>query len=102
MSSQPRSCGTANADSGGDDPVARRSIGSAALEPARTSPCSAAAQLEQQNAKAHSKRPTSINMKTHSSKFGSKHLKVVTFVTRQRKRPRAEGEVEDDRQANRA
>ena len=38
MSSQPRLCGTANAGSGGDDPVAIKPIGSAAREPAHTSP----------------------------------------------------------------
>ena len=38
MSSQPRLSGMANAGNGGADPVASRSIGSAALEPARTGP----------------------------------------------------------------
>jgi hypothetical protein len=38
MSSQPRLCGTANAGSGGADPIASRSTGSAAREPAHTSP----------------------------------------------------------------
>ena len=38
MSSPRRLCGTANAGSGGADPVAIKPIGSAALEPARTSP----------------------------------------------------------------
>jgi hypothetical protein len=55
MSSRRRLCGTANAGSGGDDPVAIKPIGSAAREPAHTSPCGAAAQREQQNAKPHSK-----------------------------------------------
>ena len=36
MSSRPRLCGTANAGSGGDNPVATKPIGSAALGPART------------------------------------------------------------------
>jgi hypothetical protein len=54
MSSQRRLCGTANAGSGAD-PVASRSIGSAALGPAPTDRFIATGQTEHQNARAHSK-----------------------------------------------
>jgi hypothetical protein len=45
-------CGTANGDSG-DDPVARRSIGSAAREPAPTDRFIATGQTEHQNTRSH-------------------------------------------------
>ena len=55
MSSRPRLCGTANAGSGGDDPVASKPIGSAALGPARTDRFVETVQPEHQNARSHSK-----------------------------------------------
>src|SRR4051812_8472436 len=60
MSSRPRLCGTANAGSGGDDPVAIKPIGSAALGPARTDRFVEAVQPKHQNARSHNKRPTSL------------------------------------------
>jgi hypothetical protein len=59
MSSRPRLCGTANAGSGGADPVAIKPIGSAALEHARPDRFVKTVQLEHQNARSHGKRPTS-------------------------------------------
>jgi hypothetical protein len=59
MSSQPRLCGTANAASAGDDPVAIKPTGSAALEHARNDRFVKTMQPEHQNARAHGSRPTS-------------------------------------------
>jgi hypothetical protein len=53
MSNRPRLCGTANAGRGGDDPVASRSIGSAARAPAPTNRFTATSQTEYQNARSH-------------------------------------------------
>jgi hypothetical protein len=53
MSNRPRLSGTANAGSGGDDPVARRSIGSAAQAPAPTNRFIATSRTEYQNARSH-------------------------------------------------
>src|SRR4051794_8195501 len=58
MSSRRRLCGTANAGSGGADPVASRSIGSAALGHARTDRFVETVQPEHQNARSHGRRPT--------------------------------------------
>src|SRR3954451_2772642 len=57
-SSRPRLCGTANAGSGGVDPVAIKPIGSAALGHARPDRFVEAVQLEHQNARSHGNRPT--------------------------------------------
>jgi hypothetical protein len=51
-------CGTANAGSGGDDPVATKPIGSAALGHARTDRFVKTVQPEHQNARSHGRRPT--------------------------------------------
>ena len=59
MSSRPRLCGTANAGSGGVDPVAIKPIGSAALGHARPDRFVETVQLEHQNARSHGNRPTS-------------------------------------------
>ena len=53
MSSQPRLCGTANAGSGDDDPVAIKPISSAALGHARTDRFVETVQPEHQNARSH-------------------------------------------------
>ena len=58
MSSRRRLCGTANAGSGGADPVAIKPIGSAALGHARTDRFVETVQLEHQNARSHGNRPT--------------------------------------------
>ena len=58
MSSRRRLCGTANAGSGGDDPVATKPIGSAALGHARTDRFVETGQPEHQNARSHGRRPT--------------------------------------------
>src|SRR3954469_2679196 len=59
MSSRRRLCGTANAGSGGDDPVATKPIGSAALGHARTDRFVETVQPQHQNARSHGRRPTS-------------------------------------------
>src|SRR5690349_23894989 len=58
MSSRRRLCGTANAGSGGDDPVATKPIGSAALGHAPTDRFVETVQPEHQNARSHGRRPT--------------------------------------------
>src|SRR4029453_13394513 len=55
MSSRRRLCGTANAGSGGVDPVAIKPIGSAALGHARTNRFVETVQLEHQNARSNNK-----------------------------------------------
>jgi hypothetical protein len=58
MSSQRRLSGTANAGSGGADPVAIKPIGSAALGHACPDRFVKTVQLEHQNARSHGNRPT--------------------------------------------
>jgi len=55
MSSRRHLCGTANAGSGGDDPVAIKPIGSAALGHARTDRFVKTVQPEHQNARSNNK-----------------------------------------------
>jgi hypothetical protein len=64
MSSRRRLCGTANAGSGGADPVAIKPIGSAALGHARTNRFVETVQLEHQNARSHGNgnRPTLMSV----------------------------------------
>jgi hypothetical protein len=64
MSSRRRLCGTANAGSGGDDPVATKPIGSGALGHARTDRFVETVQPEHQNARSHGRRPTSFRPQT--------------------------------------
>jgi len=59
MSSRPHLRGTANAGSGGGNPVASRPIGSAALEPAHSDRSVETERPQHQNAGPHTKRPTS-------------------------------------------
>src|SRR4051794_32972237 len=64
MSSRPRLCGTANAGSGGADPVAIKPIGSAALGHTCPDRFVETVQPEHQNARSHGRRPTSMTITT--------------------------------------
>ena len=72
MSSRRRLCGTANAGSGGDDPVATKPIGSGALGHARTDRFVETVQPKHQNARSHDNRPT----RAHSIEKNENHRMV--------------------------